>query len=71
MGLYLALCTEILHICASNYTVMLILSAMDVSYGAVYCYRCKDHVYDEDLDKVAGISPGFFGRLLLLLSHSV
>ncbi|XP_067932350.1 ubiquitin carboxyl-terminal hydrolase 22-like [Watersipora subatra] len=45
--------------------------AMDMSYGAVYCHRCKDHIYDDDLDRVAGVSSGFFGKLIDLLSLNI
>lgn len=32
---------------------MLFLSAVDLSYGTVYCYACGTFVYDEELENVA------------------
>lgn len=38
------------------------VSAVDLLYGTLYCYRCKDHIYDDDFEKVAAVRPGsFFG----------
>ena len=25
--------------------------AMDLSYGAIYCFVCRDYVYDEEVEK--------------------
>lgn len=39
--------------------------AMDMSFGSVYCHRCKDHIYDEAIDKVASTRNGsFFGKIV-------
>ena len=27
------------------------ISAMDLSYGAIYCFVCRDYVYDEEVEK--------------------
>ena len=27
--------------------------AVELSYGAVYCFKCKDYVYDEDCEAIA------------------
>ena len=28
-------------------------SAMDLSYGNLYCFSCKDYVYDSDFEEIA------------------
>ena len=40
--------------------------AMDITYGAVFCFHCKDHIYDDELDEVAGVNSGFFGKYNLV-----
>lgn len=39
---------------------------MDTLYGSVYCYECKDHIYDDELEEILGIkTSNFFGKLEL------
>lgn len=38
-------------------------TAIDMSYGSVYCHRCKDHIYDDELDKIVEVrNSTFFGK---------
>ena len=29
------------------------VSAVDLTYGAVYCFSCQDYVYDEGFESIA------------------
>ncbi len=46
-------------------------AAMDLSYGAVYCFMCRDYVYDEDVEKATSEQTLTAAQSLGMLSSSV
>ncbi len=31
----------------------LLLSAIDLLYGGIYCFVCQDYIYDKDMEQIA------------------
>lgn len=54
---------DCLILCKANCCCFILFNlAVDLSYGVLYCYRCKDHIYDDDFEEVAAVKAGnFFG----------
>ena len=48
-------CVSLDHLWTFRFTIILFYSdflALDLTHGAVYCFVCKDNVYDLDLEKI-------------------
>ena len=42
-----------MHVCETYALPSSLLVAVELNYGTVYCFRCRDYIYDAELDQIS------------------